>query len=58
MELTGRTALALLPLLLLILGVVVVALVDLVRAPTVRYLPKAAWALVIVVVSAPLGAVA
>jgi hypothetical protein len=48
---------ALAPLLLLALALVVYALVDLVRAPAVRYLPKWAWAL-ICVASLPLGPLA
>ena len=53
---SGRTLLALLPLFALLAGLVVYCLVDLVRARSVRYLPKAAWALVIVLGSVPLGA--
>ena len=36
----------------------VFCLMDLVRAPSVRYLPKPVWALIIVLVSFPLGAIA
>ena len=55
---SGRTLLALLPLLLLVVGLIVYCLVDLARARSVRYLPKPAWALVIVLGSVPLGAIA
>jgi hypothetical protein len=48
---------ALAPLLVLAAALVVYALVDLVRAPTVRYLPKWASA-VICVISLPLGPLA
>jgi len=48
---------ALAPLLLLAAALAVYALVDLVRAPAVRYLPKWAWAL-ICVLSMPLGPLA
>ena len=45
--------------LLFLLGALIVyCLVDLIRAPSVRYLPKPVWALIIVLVSAPLGALA
>lgn len=57
-DVSGRTVLALLPVLLLLLGLMVYALVDLMRAPSVRYLPKPLWAVVIVLVSAPFGALA
>ena len=49
---------ALLPVFLLIFAVVGYALVDLVRARQVRYLPKPVWALIILLGSAPLGALA
>ncbi len=48
---------ALAPLLLLAAALAVYALVDLVRAPAVRYLPKWTWAL-ICVLSMPLGPLA
>jgi hypothetical protein len=48
---------ALAPLLVLVAALLVYALVDLVRAPAVRYLPKWAWA-VICVISLPLGPLA
>jgi hypothetical protein len=51
-----RIALALLPLVLVAVGLDVYCLVDLVRATSVRYLPKAIWAVIIVVVSFPAGA--
>jgi Phospholipase_D-nuclease N-terminal len=51
-----RLFLALLPVLVVALGLDVYCLVSLVRAPSVRYLPKAVWALIIVCVSCPLGA--
>jgi hypothetical protein len=57
-DVSGRTLLALLPVFLLALGLVVYALVDLVRAPSVRHLPKPLWAVVIVLVSTPFGALA
>jgi hypothetical protein len=57
-DVSGRTLLALLPVLVLLLGLIVYALVDLVRAPAVRHLPKPVWAVVIVAVSAPFGALA
>jgi hypothetical protein len=47
---------ALAPLLFLALVLDVFCLVDLARAKSVRHLPKWAWALVIVFVSAPTGA--
>ena len=55
---SGRTLLALLPLFALLAGLVVYCLVDLVRAHSVRYLPKAAWALIIVLGSVPIGPIA
>jgi hypothetical protein len=55
---SGQVLLALLPVLALVLGVVVFALVDLVRRPAVAYLPKPVWALIIALVALPLGAVA
>ena len=55
---SGQVLLALVPVLVLVLGVVVFALVDLVRRPAVAYLPKPAWALIIVFVALPLGAIA
>ena len=47
-----------LPLVLLLLGLMAYCLMDLARAPSVRYLPKPVWALIIVLVSFPLGAIA
>lgn len=55
---SGPALLVLAPILLLVLGLVIYSLVDLVRAPQVRYLPKLAWGLIIVIGSAPLGAIA
>ena len=52
------TLLALAPLLLVVVGLIVYCLVDLARARSVRYLPKAVWALIIVLGSAPFGAIA
>ncbi len=48
---------ALAPLIVLAVALALYALVDLVRAPAVRYLPKWAWAL-ICVLSLPLGPLA
>jgi hypothetical protein len=55
---SGRVLLALLPLFALLAGLIVYCLVDLIRARSVRYLPKPVWALIIVFVSAPFGALA
>jgi len=55
---SGRVLLALLPLVVLILGPIIYCLVDLIRARSVRYLPKPVWALLIVLGSAPFGALA
>lgn len=55
-DVSGRTLVALLPVFVLLLGLLVFALIDLVRAPTVHYLPKPVWAAVIVLGSAPFGA--
>ena len=55
---SGTALLAITPVLMVILGLVVFSLVDLVRAPSVRYLPKVAWGVIIVLVSTPLGAIA
>ncbi len=48
---------ALIPVAALILGLDGYCLVNLVRAPSVRNLPKPIWAIVILFVSAPLGAI-
>jgi ABC-2 type transport system ATP-binding protein len=48
---------ALVPVAVLILGLDVYCLVNLVRAPAVRNLPKPVWAIVILFVSAPVGAI-
>jgi hypothetical protein len=53
----GRLLLGLAPLLIMALALDVYCLTDLVRAQSVRYLPKVVWALVILVVSCPFGAV-
>ncbi len=55
---SGRVLLAIAPLVVLLAALVAYCLVDLAHAPAVRYLPKVAWALVIVFVSWPLGAIA
>jgi hypothetical protein len=55
---SGRVLAALAPLIVLALGVVVYSLIDLVRAEQVAYLPKAVWAVIILVVSVPVGAIA
>jgi ABC-2 type transport system ATP-binding protein len=47
---------ALIPVLVLIVGLDAFCLINLVRAKSVRNAPKLAWAIVILVVSAPLGA--
>lgn len=57
MDLSGGTLLALAPVVLLVVGLVIYCLVDLVRAPAVRYLPKPMWALIILVGSIPIGPV-
>jgi ABC-2 type transport system ATP-binding protein len=54
---SGSTALALLPLAVLALGLIAYALVQLARAPAPLYLPKWAWA-VVIVLSVPWGALA
>src|SRR5262249_38325761 len=48
---------ALIPVLVLLLGLDVYCLVDLARAKSVRNAPKLAWGIVILCVSAPLGAI-
>ena len=52
----GTTLLALTPVIALVLGLVAFALVSLVRAPAVRYLPKPVWAIVVLLMI-PLGAI-
>ena len=47
---------ALVPLLVLILALDVYCLIDLARAKSVRHMPKPAWAIIILFVSAPIGA--
>ena len=54
---SGTTLIALLPLLVLVLGFEIYCLIDLIRAPSVKQLPKVAWALIIVLGSAPIGAI-
>jgi ABC-2 type transport system ATP-binding protein len=54
---SGSTALALLPLAVLVLGLLVYALVQLARAPTAPYLPKWVWVLLIAL-CVPWGALA
>ena len=46
---------AVVPVLLLVVAFDLYCLIDLIRARSVRYLPKIVWAIVIVVVSAPVG---
>ena len=55
---SGKVLLALAPLLLLVVGLIIYCLVDLIRAPSVRYLPKPVWALIIMLGSVPVGAIA
>ncbi|HVB44156.1 MAG TPA: PLDc N-terminal domain-containing protein [Streptosporangiaceae bacterium] len=47
---------ALVPLLALVIAIDIYCLRDLARARYVRYLPKLVWALIILFVSAPIGA--
>lgn len=49
---------ALVPLLLVAAAFDAFCLVDLVRADDVRYLPKWGWALIICLISAPIGGIA
>ena len=56
--LSGKVWLALVPLFVLLGALIVYCLVDLIRAPSVRYLPKPVWALIVLLVSAPFGALA
>ena len=53
----GAVWAALVPLLVVSLGIVVWALIDLARAERVRGLPKWGWALIICLVSIPIGAI-
>lgn len=46
---------ALLPIAILAIGFDICCLIDLIRAKSVRNLPKAVWAIIIVVISAPWG---
>lgn len=58
-ELSTGTALALAPLVVLSIALLVYCLVDIVRSPQVRALPKPVWALVVVLLNAPpLGSLA
>jgi hypothetical protein len=50
-----RLFFALLPIAVLALAFDAYCLVDVIRAPSVRHLPKAVWAIIIVLVSAPWG---
>jgi hypothetical protein len=50
-----RLFFALLPIVVLALAFDAYCLVDVIRAPSVRHLPKAVWAIIIVLVSAPWG---
>jgi Phospholipase_D-nuclease N-terminal len=51
----GRLLLALAPLLVVAIGFDAYCLVSLVRARSVRYLPKVVWGIIIVLISFPLG---
>jgi hypothetical protein len=51
-----RLLFALAPLLIVALGFDIYCLVNLVRAKSVRYLPKVVWVIVILFISFPLGA--
>jgi len=53
----GRVWSALVPVLALIVGLDAFCLIDLARSKSVRNAPKLAWVIVILAVSAPLGAV-
>ena len=53
-----RVLFALAPVIVLAGLLIAYCLVDLARTPTVRYLPKPVWALVILLVSVPFGALA
>jgi ABC-2 type transport system ATP-binding protein len=55
-KLTPGLALALVPLLLLVVALDVYCLIDLARAKSVRNVPKWVWAIIILFVSAPIGA--
>jgi ABC-2 type transport system ATP-binding protein len=55
-RLTPGLALALVPLLLLVVALDAYCLIDLARAKSVRNMPKWVWAIVILFVSAPIGA--
>jgi Phospholipase_D-nuclease N-terminal len=51
----GRLLLALAPLLIVAVGFDAYCLVNLIRSPSVRYLPKVVWGIIIVFISFPLG---
>jgi hypothetical protein len=55
---SGKVLLALMPLFVLVAGLIIYCLIDLIRARSVRYLPKPIWALIILLGSAPFGALA
>ena len=57
-ELSPHLLAALVPLLVLVVALDVYCLIDLARAKSVRSAPKLVWAIIIVFVSAPLGALA
>ena len=50
-----RLLAALLPVLVLLAAFDVYCVVDLVRAKSVRHLPKIVWAIIVLVISAPIG---
>ncbi|HEX9030779.1 MAG TPA: ATP-binding cassette domain-containing protein [Streptosporangiaceae bacterium] len=56
LRLPPDAAAALIPILVAVAALDVYCLIDLVRAPAVRLMPKIVWAIVILLVSAPVGA--
>ena len=56
--LSPEAALALAPLVVLAVALVVYCLVDIVRSPRVRVLPKPVWALIVILGNVPLGPLA
>lgn len=52
---SSRMLAALAPVLVLLAAFDAYCLIDLIRARSVRYLPKIVWAVVVLVVSAPIG---